>query len=61
MGTRQGKGTLGQGWAKTCDKSGTRIGTGLEARLGPWPIFTSGVKIWSGKKLLFKCVETHPE
>ena len=37
MGTRQGKGTLGQGWAKTWDKAGTRLGTGLEARLGPWP------------------------
>merc|ERR1711951_125193 len=58
MGTRQGQGTLGQGWAKTWDKAGTGLGTGLEARLGPWPW---GVKIWSGKKLLFKCVETHPE
>merc|ERR1712130_850806 len=37
MGTRQGKETLGQGWAKTWDKAGTRLGTGLEARLGPWP------------------------
>merc|ERR1711929_5729 len=37
MGTRQGKGTLGQGWAKTWDKAGTRLGTGLEARLRPWP------------------------
>ena len=37
MGTRQGKGTLGQGRAKTWDKAGTRLGTGLEARLGPWP------------------------
>ena len=37
MGTRQGKGTLGQGWAKTWDKAGTRLWTGLEARLGPWP------------------------
>ena len=37
MGTRQGKGTLGQGWAKTWDKAGTGLGTGLEARLGPWP------------------------